>query len=193
VLVSRIGEVKLNDFGVARAAGAEKLTEAGMLRGKVGYMAPEQLRGQPYDTRADLWALGVSAFEILVLEKPFSGADEVSLLFACLEAPVPSPRQLRAELPEGLEAVFLGLLTRDPAARVQSADDVLKRLDALEPSVFNRVMGRKQLASWVSEVRATLTDAAAFFPTPSSREPAASAETQTANLGSHPMGASAPK
>lgn len=190
VLVSRIGEVKLNDFGVARAAGAEQLTEAGMVRGKVGYMAPEQLQGQPYDTRADLWALGVSAFEILVLERPFSAADGVSLLYECLEAPIPSPRRLRADLPEGLEEIVLGLLTRDPAARFQSAEDVLKRLDALEPSVIDRVVGRKQLAAWVSEVRLTLTDAAAFFPTPSSREPAASADTQTANIGSGPTATS---
>ncbi len=183
VLVSRIGEVKLNDFGVARAAGKEQLTEAGMLRGKVGYAAPEQLLGQPYDTRADLWALGISAFEVLVLQKPFTGVDDVSLYRACLEAPIPSPKGLRGDLPEGLEEIVLGLLVRDPSARFQSAEQVLKRLDALDSSLTDRVMGKKQLASWVADARKTLSDEAAFFPTPSAQKPEASATaTQTQDI-----------
>jgi serine/threonine protein kinase len=170
VLVSRIGEVKLNDFGVARAAGKEQLTEAGMLRGKVAYAAPEQLLGQPYDTRADLWALGITAFELLVLQRPFTGVDDVSLYRACLEAPVPQLRGLRGDVPEALEDIVLALLVRDPNARFQSAEQVLKRLDALDPSLTDRVQGRRQLATWVADARKLLSDeAAAFFPTPSAQ------------------------
>lgn len=179
VLVSRIGEVKLNDFGVARAAGKEQLTEAGMLRGKVAYAAPEQLLGQPYDTRADLWALGVTAFEVLVLQKPFTAPDDVALYRACLEAPLPVPRDLRGDLPEGVEEIVLGLLVREPGARFQTAEQVLKRLDALDPALTDRVLGRKQLATWVNDVRKTMSDEAAFSPTPSASLPDGQTATMT--------------
>ncbi|MBE2250407.1 MAG: serine/threonine protein kinase [Myxococcus sp.] len=183
VLVSRIGEVKLNDFGVARAAGKEQLTEAGMLRGKVGYAAPEQLLGQPYDTRADLWALGVTAFEVLLLQKPFTAPDDVSLYRACLEAPIPSPRALRADLPEALDEVVMGLLVRDPRARFQTAAQVLKRLDGLDPALTDRVLGRKQLATWISDTRKTLSASAnAFVPTPHAPQADPQAATMTHDL-----------
>ncbi|MDP3504255.1 MAG: serine/threonine-protein kinase [Myxococcales bacterium] len=182
VLVSRIGEVKLNDFGVARAAGKEQLTEAGMLRGKVAYAAPEQLLGQPYDARADLWALGVTAFEVLVLQKPFTAPDDVALYRACLEAPLPVPRELRADLPEGVEEIVLGLLVRDPGARFQTAEQVLERLDALDPALTDRVLGRKQLATWVNDVRKTMSDEAAFSPTPSANVPDGQTATMTHDL-----------
>ncbi|MDP3231973.1 MAG: serine/threonine-protein kinase [Myxococcales bacterium] len=182
VLVSRIGEVKLNDFGVARAAGKEQLTEAGMLRGKVAYAAPEQLLGQPYDARADLWALGVTAFEVLVLQKPFTAPDDVALYRACLEAPLPVPRELRADLPEGVDEIVLGLLVRDPGARFQTAEQVLERLDALDPALTDRVLGRKQLATWVNDVRKTMSDEAAFSPTPSANVPDGQTATMTHDL-----------
>ncbi|MBL8919639.1 MAG: serine/threonine protein kinase [Myxococcaceae bacterium] len=182
VLVSRLGEVKLNDFGVARAAGKEQLTEAGMLRGKVGYAAPEQLLGQPYDSRADLWALGVTAFELLTIHKPFSAPDDVSLYRACLEAPIPSPRGPRADLPEVLEEVVLGLLVRDPGARFQRAEHVLQRLDALEPALTDRALGRKQLAALVAEARTSQGAESAYLPTPSSnRADAVTQEVRTVN------------
>lgn len=175
VLVSRIGEVKLNDFGVARAADSERLTEAGMLRGKVAYAAPEQLLGQPYDTRADLWALGITAFELLTLQKPFTGADDVALYRACLEDPIPPVRAIRADVSEALEAVLLSLLVRDPLARVQSGDEVVRQIDALG---LDRTDARKQLSAWVAEARKTLSEESAFFPTPSAQAGDAATVTQ---------------
>jgi serine/threonine protein kinase len=182
VLVSRLGEVKLNDFGVARAAGREQLTEAGMLRGKVGYAAPEQLLGQPYDSRADLWALGITAFELVTLQKPFTGPDDVALYRACLEAPIPSPKGLRGDLPEVLEEVVLGLLVRDPAARFQKAEQVLRRLDALDASLTDRALGRKQLSALVADARTTLGAESAYLLTPSSKRDEAATATVTQDI-----------
>ncbi|MDX2015122.1 MAG: serine/threonine-protein kinase [Myxococcaceae bacterium] len=182
VLVSRLGEVKLNDFGVARAAGKEQLTEAGMLRGKVGYSAPEQLLGEPYDTRADLWALGVTAFELLALKRPFSGPDDVALYRACLEAPIPSLTAERPDVPEAIEGLVLALLVRDPAARLERAEAVLRRLDALPPELTDRSLGRRQLSELVARARTESPEANAFMATPSAEASPHDTATATVNV-----------
>jgi hypothetical protein len=102
----------------------------------------------------------------------------VALYRACLEAPLPVPRELRADLPEGVEEIILGLLVRDPGARFQTAEQVLERLDGLDPALTDRVLGRKQLATWVNDVRKTMSDEAAFSPTPSANV----ADGQTATM-----------
>jgi len=82
VMISRDGEVKLMDFGIAKDQNASDLTRAGMLVGSPSYIAPELLGGEPADPQTDVWALGVTLYELLTGEKPFRGADSESLFNA---------------------------------------------------------------------------------------------------------------
>jgi serine/threonine protein kinase len=80
IIVSYDGEVKLIDFGIAKAAGKASKTQAGILKGKFGYMSPEQVRGRPIDRRSDIFSLGVVLFELLTLERCFQGESDFSTL-----------------------------------------------------------------------------------------------------------------
>jgi eukaryotic-like serine/threonine-protein kinase len=130
------GHAVLADFGVARVLAqanvGERLTGTGLGLGTPGYMAPEQLGGGPeVDARADLYALGVIAYEMLTGTPPFTGATPVRLIALHLtERPRPI-EQVRPEVPSPLAALVMRLLEKEPAARPQSAGGVLRDLDAI--------------------------------------------------------------
>ena len=133
VLVSFEGEVKLADFGIARALGAAEHTAPGAVKGKIAYMAPEQARGEPVDARADLFALGVVLWELLSGRRLFARDSEAAALAALLSAePVSRPSEWNEEVPAELDAVVLSALERDPERRTRSADEMLAALAALE-------------------------------------------------------------
>jgi predicted Ser/Thr protein kinase len=116
-LVSPDDDVRVIDFGVARAPGAEAgLTATGVLVGTPNYMAPEQLRGE-HGLAADVWGLGVTLFEMLTGRLPFPGRDPAAVLLAVMNAPLPSLTALRPDAPAALEWLLGRLLARDPAAR----------------------------------------------------------------------------
>jgi eukaryotic-like serine/threonine-protein kinase len=149
VLVSKHGEVKLADFGVARAAEGPKMTATGMLVGKRGYLSPEQIRGDSYDGRADLFALGLTLYEALTGRKALDGTSDVAMLKALLEASVPPPSAVRDEVPAPLDAVVVGLLAREPAARTPSAAALKAQLLALSGPAAPYPDGRRLLGEAV--------------------------------------------
>ncbi len=124
VLVSFVGEVKLCDFGIAKAVTQSTRTQAGVLKGKFAYMSPEQVRGKRIDRRSDLFALGVIFYEMLTGERLFLGESDFSTLDAVRAARVPNPRKFNRELPRRLEEILLKLLARDPDQRYQWASEV---------------------------------------------------------------------
>jgi hypothetical protein len=144
VLVSKRGEVKLADFGVARAADGAQLTHTGVLVGKLGYMPPEQLVGEPYDRRADLFALGVTLYELLTGARAYPGQSDAEVMNAVLK-PLPRPSTLRPEVPPELDALVAELLVRDPARRPASALLVGQRLAALTGDAAPTPHGRQLL------------------------------------------------
>ncbi|MBS1241235.1 MAG: protein kinase [Gemmatimonadetes bacterium] len=121
------------DFGIARAvhdAGGDRLTQTGMALGTPAYMAPEQAAGEAVDHRADLYALGIVAYQTLAGELPFRGHTAQQLVAAHLtEVPEPITR-FRPSLPPALAAVVMRCLEKHPADRVQSAGDLLQQLQA---------------------------------------------------------------
>jgi serine/threonine protein kinase len=119
VFISRLGEIKLGDFGVALSPGLER-SGVGAL-GKIHYLAPEQLRGQPLTPRTDLFALGAVLFELLTNQRAFPGSsvDEVGQRILRGEARPPS--RLRAEVPPALDRLTLRCLAARPADRWESA------------------------------------------------------------------------
>jgi serine/threonine protein kinase len=128
ILVSYEGEVKIIDFGIAKAANRSQKTQAGILKGKFGYMSPEQVRGMQIDRRSDIFAVGVILYEMLTGEKLFVGESDFSTLEKVRNAEVPLPRQFNPNIPAGLEKVLLKALTREPEERYQWASDLQEDL-----------------------------------------------------------------
>jgi serine/threonine protein kinase len=130
ILISDEGEVKLVDFGIAKAATKASHTDSGSLRGKLLYMSPEQAWGKPLDKRSDLFALGAVFYEILTGHLLFSASSEMSVLERVREARFVSPSSLNPAVPIELEAVAMRLLNKNPAERYQDASEVLLELDS---------------------------------------------------------------
>jgi len=130
ILISFEGDVKLTDFGIAKAASKATVTEAGALRGKLLYMSPEQAWGKPMDRRSDLFSLGIVFYEMVTDHKPFLGSSEVSILETVRECKVAPPRSLNGEIPPALERVVMKALERDPERRYQDAAEMYRDLEA---------------------------------------------------------------
>jgi serine/threonine-protein kinase len=121
------GTAKILDFGLAKAKD-QSLTESGARFGTVSYMAPEQIRGETADARADLWALGVVLYEMLTARKPFGGEQDIAIAHAILhEAPVPLIVH-RRDLSAAVEDLVLRLLQKNPAKRYATASELLSEI-----------------------------------------------------------------
>ena len=121
VLITQEGEVKLVDFGLARAASQLEKSDPDILKGKLGYMSPEQAWGKEVDRRADIFATGILLFEMLAGRRLFRGESDLETLELVRAARIPSLRTLNPRVPEQLEKIVLRSLTREPAERYQSA------------------------------------------------------------------------
>ena len=133
IFVTTAGVTKLLDFGVAKREGWAALTTAGELKGKVPFMAPEQLKEEPVDGRTDVFAVGVVLYWLLTGRRPFDGPSEVFVMKAILDD---APRGLRAcndNVPAELEAVVLSCLEKDRGQRMSSAAALREALLALLP------------------------------------------------------------
>jgi serine/threonine protein kinase len=130
VIVSYDGEVKVTDFGLAKAAGRAVQTQAGVVKGKLAYMSPEQLRGQAIDQRSDVYGVGILLWEMLTGVRLFLGKNDQETLRRVYNAQVPTPRSVRPELHPELEAIVLRALARDVADRYASAEEMQEELTA---------------------------------------------------------------
>lgn len=132
-LESGSGRVKLLDFGLAHAAdGEEQLTKAGAILGTPGYMAPEQVRGDEVDARADLFSLGCLLYHAATGFSPFTRKDTVAALWAVtIQRPQP-PRSIAPALPRAFDGLIMALLSKAPSDRPQSAREVAERLGKIE-------------------------------------------------------------
>src|SRR5262249_28106507 len=131
ILISFEGDVKLTDFGIAKAATKASTTDRGALRGKLLYMSPEQAWGKPMDRRSDLFSLGIVFYEMLTDQKPFLGSSEVSILETVRECKVAPPRSLNRDIPPSLERVVMKALEREPERRYQDASEMSRDLEAV--------------------------------------------------------------
>ena len=127
VLVTPAGQVKVADFGIARAITAnadENLTQVGTVMGTATYFSPEQARGDAVDPRSDIYSLGCVLYELVVGRPPFTGDTPVAIAYQHVqESPTP-PRQVNPELPTAIEAIILKCLAKNPANRYPTAEDL---------------------------------------------------------------------
>ena len=132
VLLSSKGHVKVADFGVARARGQlHKPTETGELKGKLSYMAPEQLTSKIFDRRADVFALGCCLYEATTGHRPFHGGDALETMYKLLETECIKPSVHVTDYPKELEQVVLMALEKDADKRYQTAEELRTALEAI--------------------------------------------------------------
>ncbi len=149
VLVSFDGEVKLIDFGIAKAMRTGSASHSRVLRGKYGYMAPEHVRGEVLDARSDVFAVGALLFELLTAQRLFTGGSEHAILDKVRNAEILPPTMLAPQISADAEAVVLRALAFDPGERYQSASDM--RDAVVQILVHNRAQSLpRKLQSFLS-------------------------------------------
>jgi len=131
ILIGTNGTVKLVDFGVAKAVGRiSEATRAGQLKGKFGYMSPEQALGKQVDRRSDIFSLGIVLFELTTSRRLFRGEHDIDTLKLVIGGPIPRPTTIDSKYPAGLERIVLRALERDADARYQTAQELADDLRA---------------------------------------------------------------
>ncbi len=151
VLVSFDGEVKIIDFGIAKAAGKGSQTQAGILKGKFGYMSPEQVRGLPIDRRSDVFACGIVLYELLTGERLFVGESDFSTLEKVRNVEILPPSTYNRKIQPELERIVLKALSKDVEDRYQNAIDLHDELQAFVYT-SGEFYSRKDLASWMKNM-----------------------------------------
>ena len=136
IMITPAGEVKIMDFGLAKLAEIAPVTNGetvpmtapGQVMGTPEYLAPEQIRGEPADGRADIWAFGVTLYEMLTGARPFRSTPTRSIVRSILEDAPPSPSSVRPGAPKGLDAIVRKAMAKDADERYQSAGELLDDL-----------------------------------------------------------------
>ncbi len=124
VIVGADGIARVIDFGIAKAVTSEEMTTAGTIKGKVPYLAPEQLDGDPATRRTDLYAAGVVLWEVLANRRLFGGSDDGEVLRNIMSMKVEAPSSFNPVVPRAIDDVVLRAIARDPAARFDSAREM---------------------------------------------------------------------
>jgi serine/threonine-protein kinase len=130
VLCAYAGEVKLCDFGIAKATLSRVHTRTGVIKGKVKYMSPEQAMGRKLDHRSDIFSLGTVLYEMLTKIPPFTAANEMELLIKVRDARYAPVSEIEQDVPPALEAIMDRALTRSRSARFQTAEEMAIELKA---------------------------------------------------------------
>ena len=144
IVVLYNGAVKVVDFGIAKAHGRVTSTQDGELKGKYGYMSPEQIKNEPMDRRSDVFSLGVVLWEALTQKRLFQADNVAAILMQILGGERLPPSHLRPGVPPALDAITLTALHPDPRARFQSADDMKK---ALEDAIWQTRYGASEISA----------------------------------------------
>ena len=135
ILVTRRAFVKITDFGIAKAVNEISTTSPGMIKGKLGYIGPEQLEGKEPDHRVDIFCAGILLWEMLAVRRLFRGATEIDTFRLIAECRIPPLSEFRSDVPPALEAVLRQALARDRDARFGRAEEFNAALNqAIAPS-----------------------------------------------------------
>ncbi|MEN8699406.1 Stk1 family PASTA domain-containing Ser/Thr kinase [Bacillus infantis] len=138
ILVDRIGNVKITDFGIAMALSSTSITQTNSVLGSVHYLSPEQARGGMANKKSDIYSLGIVMFELLTGRLPFSGESAVSIALKHLQSETPSLRRWNPSIPQSVENIVLKATAKDPFHRYENVEDMEEDIrTALEPGRMN--------------------------------------------------------
>jgi serine/threonine protein kinase len=149
ILISDQGEVKLTDFGVAKAMTKRDRTGAGIVKGKIAFMSPEQALGQAIDSRADLYAVGILLYLLTTGRRPFDAPTDMEVLMRVQSGQYPPPETINPHLSPSLSYAIGRAMTADREQRYQSADELLVDLEAIIRTEFGSA-GQTALKLWLS-------------------------------------------
>lgn len=149
ILVSSQGEVKVTDFGIAKAVTQTHETQTGVLKGKFAYMSPEQAMGKALDKRSDLFAWGIVCFELLFNQRPFEGKTDIETIDKIRQAQIEWPQQKAYNLFFGVKELLIKTLSKNPEDRFQDAQDLIVALEDLLPN--KRRLNQLQLREYFNE------------------------------------------
>ena len=186
VLISYEGDIKLCDFGIAKAASKSSQTQAGALKGKLQYMSPEQASGKAIDRRSDLFSLGSVLYEMLAGEKLFAGESDLTILDQVKNVKAQPPSSKNPDVPKRVDGIVLKALAKNPEDRYQNASDLQRDLESVLYT-FSPAPGSADLAIYMHHLQAEEKGAAAESDraldaafTPAKPEPAAPAKSKKA-------------
>lgn len=171
ILLTAGGEVRVVDFGIARALGAAHTTTPGLLMGSVHYLSPEQVLGEPVGSASDVYSLGIVLYELLTGQRPFEGASQATVALQRLHAAPRPPSEVVDELPEGLDELVMRALERDPDRRYPTAGGLAAAIRAWWKSPAAHA--RKPLRRAAAAAAAVGPPVTATDPTVVTRIPAA--------------------
>ncbi len=149
IIVGADGVPRVLDFGIAKAVSRSQSTEGGRVKGKVSYMAPEQLTCRPVDRRADIFAAGIVLWEALTMRRLFKADDHAAVISQVLQATIPRPSSINGNVSLAMDRVVLKALNRSPAARFQTARDFAAAIE--EEAIVANTRG---VSEWVCRAAA---------------------------------------
>lgn len=129
IMLMSDGTVKITDFGIVRFSRSVSHTLTNRAIGSVHYISPEQARGEPADQKSDIYSVGVMLYEMLTGRLPFDADTPVSVAIKQIESQAVRPREINPNIPEGLEAITIRAMQKDPERRYQSAAEMLRDID----------------------------------------------------------------
>jgi len=147
IFVSFDGKISLLDFGIAKLSGSLAETQAGVVKGKLRYMPPEQVLGEPVDRRTDIFAVGVVLWEAIARERMWKGLADATILHNIVNGQIPSPRTARADIPEALELICMKALAAAKENRYATAAEL--QLD-LEEWLAGHTVSTRTIGHFVS-------------------------------------------
>jgi len=151
VLISDQGEVKLTDFGIAKAQRKREQTAAGVIKGKVAYMSPEQALGATIDKRSDIFSVGSALYRMVTDKLPFEAADDMEQLVRVQKAQFTPPEQARPTISPSVSGIITRAMRLQPAERYQTADEMLADVERVLRNEFHSA-GQTELKLWLEQL-----------------------------------------
>jgi serine/threonine-protein kinase len=154
VLVGTDGVARVLDFGIAKTVTQAHVTRTNEIKGKLTYMAPEQLLGQPLTRAADIFSAGIILWETLTGHRLFYGDNDGAIIRSILESPIPAPSSLNPAVSPELDAIVLRALEREPSRRFDTAEQMAARIEEVVPNLSSRRTARWVKTHALTELRA---------------------------------------
>ena len=138
IFITKDGNIKIMDFGLAKLIGQSRLTKTGSTLGTVAYMSPEQARGEKVDYKTDIWSLGVVLYEMITGQHPFRGDYDQAVLYSILNNDPEPPTSLRTGVPMDMERTIIKMMAKDKSCRYQHMDDLIVDLSHSKNNLINQ-------------------------------------------------------